>query len=104
MKFRGVLLLLFLVPLTWGLLTLARGVVIPIAPRCPHIQVDQQGEEHPGPMRPEFTCHLYNTGLGEPTGTRTYEQQKNAQKEERGEYYERGAVYIVYALAGLGAM
>ncbi|WP_367323044.1 hypothetical protein [Streptomyces sp. HUAS ZL42] len=75
MKLRGVLLVLFLLPLLWGLITLARGRAADGAPECPGLQLDEVGEEHPGRLRPGFTCHVpYDTVTGRSTGTRLRRQ------------------------------
>ncbi len=96
------LLALFLLPLLWGLITLAMGRASYGAPRCPGIQLDEVGEEHPGRMRPGFTCALgYSTETGRSTATSTYEQLKYAQERERSGYYRRGAGYAAYGVAGL---
>ncbi|QOV38300.1 hypothetical protein IM697_07905 [Streptomyces ferrugineus] len=41
MRFRGVLLMLFLLPLAWGLITLGSGRSVPVAPKCPGLQLDE---------------------------------------------------------------
>ncbi|MFI7415199.1 hypothetical protein ACIBU0_41855 [Streptomyces sp. NPDC049627] len=105
MRFRGVLLALFLLPLAWGLITLASGRAVSVAPKCPGLQLDEVGEEHPGRMRPGFTCAVgYDTATGRSTGTRTYEQQKYAQEQERDGRYLRGAGYVTYSAVGLAVL
>ncbi|EKX60520.1 hypothetical protein STRIP9103_03138 [Streptomyces ipomoeae 91-03] len=95
-------LVLFLIPVVLGLADLVRAVAVPGAPECPGIALDEVGEEHPGPMRPGFTCHLYDDWTTmRPTGTRTFEQQKNAQDAERDDHYARALGYIAYGIAGL---
>jgi hypothetical protein len=102
MRFRGVLLVLFLLPPAWGLITLVRGPATPVAPRCPGLQLDKEGEENPGRMRPGFTCVIsYDTATGRSTGTRTYDQQRYAQQTDRNNHFQRGIGYVAYGAAGL---
>jgi hypothetical protein len=102
---RSALLALFLLPLLWGLITLATGRASYGAPRCPGLQLDEVGEEHPGPMRPGFTCAVdYSTTTGRSTATSTYEQQKYAQERARQDHYQRGALYTAYGAAGLAVL
>ncbi|CAM5423622.1 Transmembrane protein OS=Streptomyces aurantiogriseus OX=66870 GN=GCM10010251_70040 PE=4 SV=1 [Streptomyces aurantiogriseus] len=102
-KFRGALLLLFLLPLAWGLINLLRGAADPGAPRCPGVALDEVGEEHPGRMRPSHTCRLFDDST-RPTGTRTYEEQRNAQVEQREDHFKAGLAYTVYGVAGVGVV
>lgn len=98
------LLVLFLLPLLWGFVTLLRGAASYGAPECPGLQLGADGESHPGPMRPGFTCNVdYNdrSGSGRSTATRTYEQQKYAQVKARIGHFERGILYTAYGAAGL---
>ena len=55
-------------------------------------------------MRPGFRCTLYDGRTMRITGTRTYEQQKNAQDEQRRHFCTEGALLLTYGLAGLGAV
>ena len=98
-------MVLFLLPLGWGLINLLQGAASHGTPDCPGILLDATGEDHPGPMRPEFTCHLYagDVSAGS-TGTRTYKQARNAEEAERGGYYGRGLAYSAYGVAGLGVL
>lgn len=99
MKFRGGLALLFLLPVAWGVFSLLGGVAAATGAPCPGIVLDEQGEEHPGPMRRGQTCSLYDGGRL--TGTATYEQRKNAQAARQNDLFGRGAAYTVYGLVGL---
>ncbi|WP_093908495.1 hypothetical protein [Streptomyces sp. cf386] len=102
---RGALVALFLLPLLWGLVTLARGASSYGAPECPGLQQGEDGESHPGPMRRGHTCAVsYSTENGRSTGTRTYDQQKYAQERDRSGLYWRGAGYVAYGTAGLLAL
>ncbi|MGI5375436.1 hypothetical protein ACQEV2_14535 [Streptomyces sp. CA-251387] len=102
MRSRGVLVALFLLPLAWGLVSLASGRAVSVVPECPGLQLDDVGEEHPGRMRPGFTCAVgYDNATGRSTGTRTYDQQKFAQETERDGRYLRGAGYLAYSAVGL---
>ncbi|MFI5678081.1 hypothetical protein [Streptomyces cellulosae] len=101
MKFRGVFLVLFLLPLLWGLITLAKGAATSVAPHCDGLQLGADGEEHPGRMRRGFTCHIDYALDGRSAGTRTYDQQKYAQIRERRGYLVQGTVYVTYGAAGL---
>lgn len=60
MRFRGVLLVLFLLPVAVGLMYAAKAVGVPAAPECPGMPLDREGEESPGPMGPHSTCDLYD--------------------------------------------
>lgn len=98
------LLVLFLLPLLWGFVSLLRGAASYGAPQCPGLQLGKDGEEHPGSMRPGFTCHVnYNdrSGSGQSTATRTYKQQKYAQVQDRIDHFERGILHTAYGAAGL---
>ncbi|MCL8014808.1 hypothetical protein [Streptomyces sp. AS02] len=101
-ELRGVLLALFLLPLLWGLITLARGASSDGVPECPGLQLGEDGESHPGPMRRGYTCAVsYSTATGRSTGTRTYDEQKYAQEQARSGLYWRGAGHVAYGTAGL---
>ncbi|MFI6933156.1 hypothetical protein [Streptomyces sp. NPDC050287] len=94
-------LVLFLLPLAWGLITLAQGRATPVAPHCDGLQLGADGEETPSRMRRGFTCYIDYSLDGRSAGTRTYDQQKYAQERERSRYYLHGTLYIAYGTAGL---
>lgn len=103
MRFRAVLLVLFLIPLLWGVVSLLRAGSAYGVPDCPGIQLDEVGEEHPGPFRRGDTCHLYYDNDGSHSiGTSTYEQLKVAQELKRRSLYRQGALFTLYGAAGTG--
>ena len=103
MRFRGVLVVLFLLPLLWGALCLLRAGAANGIPDCPGLLLGKDGEDHPSPMHRTDTCELsYDTESARTTGTSTYEQLKYAQELKRESLYRQGGLFTLYGAAGLG--
>ncbi|WP_234477862.1 hypothetical protein [Streptomyces sp. MBT65] len=103
MRFRAVLVVLFVLPLLWGALSLLRAGAAYGAPDCPGLQLDAEGESSPGPMRKGDRCALsYDTATGRSTGTSTYDQLKFAQEVKRRSLGREGALFVLYGAAGIG--
>ncbi|UED83275.1 hypothetical protein [Streptomyces profundus] len=66
---------------------------------CPGENVGEDGEEHPGPMRPGDTeCAVLDGSVG--VATRSYEQQRRVQSLERQRGARNGALLFAYGTAG----
>ncbi|MET7451529.1 hypothetical protein ABZT03_06455 [Streptomyces sp. NPDC005574] len=103
MRYRAVLIALFLIPLLWGAVSLLRAASAHGTPDCPGLQLGPDGEDHPGPMRPGDTCALsYDTATGHSIGTGTYQQAVFAQDLKRRSLYRQGTLFIFYGAAGTG--
>lgn len=101
MRLRGVFIALFLFPLAWGVITLLRAGAAYGVPDCPGVQLDDDGEDHPGRMRQGYTCALdYNVNGGDSTGTATYDQLKYAQEVKPVDLLGQGLLYTLYGTAG----
>ncbi|WP_371798226.1 hypothetical protein OG963_01825 [Streptomyces sp. NBC_01707] len=104
MRLRGVFIAFFLVPLAWGVITLLRAGAAHGVPDCPGLQLGEDGEDHPGPMRQGHTCALdYSVRGGDSTGTATFDQLKYAQEVKRGDLLGQGLLYTLYGTAGAAA-
>ncbi len=99
------LLVLFFIPLLWGAVSLLRAASAYGVPDCPGIQLDEVGEEHPGPFRHGHMCKLYyGNDTDHSIGTSTYEQLKVAQGLKRRSLYRQGVLFTLYGVAGTGAV
>ncbi|WP_329170298.1 hypothetical protein OG939_31895 [Streptomyces sp. NBC_01685] len=99
MKHSVVLVILFAVPGLWGAATLGSALTALTDIVCPGENVKEDGEEHPGPMRPGDTgCAVLDGSVS--VGTRTYEQQRRVQSLERREDAMTGALLLAYGTAG----
>ncbi|MFE2420368.1 hypothetical protein [Streptomyces hokutonensis] len=105
MRFRGALLVLFVLPLLWGALSLLRAGAASGPPDCPGLQLDAEGESSPGHMREGDRCALsYDTATGRSTGTSTYDQLKFAQEVKRRSLGREGALFVLYGVTGIGVV
>ncbi|MFG2369237.1 hypothetical protein ACGFY3_47965 [Streptomyces mirabilis] len=105
MRFRGVLSVLFLLPLLWGALSLLRAGAAYGAPDCPGLHLNAEGESSPGHMREGDRCALsYDTATGRSTGMSTYDQLKFAQEVKRRSLRREGALFVLYGATGIGIM
>ncbi|WP_280881264.1 hypothetical protein [Streptomyces pseudovenezuelae] len=97
------LLVLFLIPLLWGVVSLLRAGSAYGIPDCPGLHLGADGEDHPGRMRRGDTCQLsYDTVTGHSVGTSTYQQLKFAQDLKRRSLYRQGTCFTLYGMAGTG--
>lgn len=99
MRYRAVLVAFFLVPGLWGVVSVTDAVTASDEVVCPGENVGEDGEEHPGPMRPGDRHCVVLDGAGA-VGTRTYEQQQRVQSLERRRDARNGALLLAYAAAG----
>ncbi|NEB01045.1 hypothetical protein G3I78_18545 [Streptomyces sp. SID13726] len=96
------LLVLFLLPLLWGVIDLLRAGAARGAPECPGLQLGEDGEDHPGAMRKGYTCALdYDTSSGRSVGTSSYEQVKYGQEVKRKSLSWQGTGFVLYGAAGI---
>ncbi|WP_406458701.1 hypothetical protein OH768_29840 [Streptomyces sp. NBC_01622] len=102
MRFRVVLIVLFLIPLLWGTVSLLRAGSA-YGAYCPGALSGADGESHPDPMRPGDRCELsYDTGTGRSIGTSTYEQVMFGRELKRRSLYQQGTLFTLYGTAGMG--
>jgi hypothetical protein len=100
MKYRTVLVGLFLVPAVWGLPTLVGALTASTEVTCPGENVGADGEERPGPMRPGDTrCGVLDGSLD--VGRRDYEEQQRVQSLDRHRDAMSGALLLAYSAAGV---
>ncbi|CAL9299779.1 hypothetical protein [Streptomyces sp. SudanB91_2054] len=104
MRFRGLLLGLFLLPAVVGAYLLAGSATEDGTPRCDGIIEEYGDAERSGPMKPGETCDLYDFADGRSQGTRSYEQQRKAQETKASKHGLVGGVCLVYGLAGACAV
>lgn len=103
MRSRTVLLILFLIPLLWGLASLLRAGEAYGAPDCPGLHLGADGEERPGAMRRGDRCELsYDTATGRSAGTSTYQQLELAQELKRHSLHKQGSWWTLYGVVGMG--
>ena len=101
MRCRAVLLVLFLLPLLWGVVSLLRAGAAYGIPDCPGLQLDAHGEESPGAMHRSDRCKLsYDNATGRSIGTSTYDQLKFAQEVKRRDLKRQGALFTLYGATG----
>ncbi|AIV35795.1 hypothetical protein LMJ38_12680 [Streptomyces sp. R1] len=101
---RGYLVALFVVPVVVGVYLLSEPTFTGGTPQCDGIIEEYGDSERSGPMKPGQTCDLYDFHDGRSAGTRTYEQQKKAQREEAKENRRAGGWWLAYGAAGLFAV
>ncbi|MDT0445126.1 hypothetical protein [Streptomyces johnsoniae] len=90
---------LLLVPAAWGAASLVGSLTASTEVVCPGENVREDGEEHPGPMRPGDTgCAVLDGSVM--VGTRTYEQQQRTQSLERRRDAENGILLLTYSAVG----
>ncbi len=97
--YRIALVALLLVPAAWGTASLAGSLTASREVVCPGENVGEDGEEHPGPMRPGDTrCSVLDGSVA--VATRTYEQQQRVQSLERRRGARNGVLLLTYSAAG----
>ncbi|MEV3908668.1 hypothetical protein [Streptomyces canus] len=104
MRSRTVLLILFLIPLLWGMVSLLRAGSAEGVPDCPGLHLGADGEEHSGAMKRGDRCELsYDNASGHSVGTSTYQQLEFAQELKRKSLSKQGTWLLAYAVVGMGA-
>jgi hypothetical protein len=103
-RFRSLLLVLFLVPVAVGAYVLTEAATADGTPRCDGIIEEYGDAERSGPMKPGQTCDLYDFTDGRSAGTRTYAQQQKAQEEGAADGYRTGGLWLAYGVAGLAVV
>ncbi|MFJ9242246.1 hypothetical protein [Streptomyces sp. NPDC101776] len=99
---RGVLLILFALPLLLGVLLLAAGSDDG-APDCTGLHLGANGKARSGAMRRGDLCRLsYDKDTGRSAGTSTYQQLEFAQELERRTHHREGAWLTLYGAVGMG--
>ncbi|WP_158621332.1 hypothetical protein [Streptomyces triticirhizae] len=99
MRWRVALVAFFLVPGLWGATNLVSALTASTEVVCPGENVGEDGEEHPGPMRPgDAECAVLDGSVA--VGTRTYEQQRQVQSLERRRDARNGTLLLAYGAAG----
>ncbi|MFB7600958.1 hypothetical protein [Streptomyces sp. NPDC056160] len=98
MKYRAVLLAFFLLPVLWGVVSLAGALTASAEVVCPGENV-RDGEEHPGPMRPgDSECSVLEGSLA--VASRTYEEQRHYQSLRRRREARNGGLLMAYGTVG----
>ncbi|KAB8166380.1 hypothetical protein FH609_023790 [Streptomyces sp. 3MP-14] len=99
MRWRVALLAFFLVPALWGATDLVGALTASSEVVCPGENVGEDGEEHPGPMRPgDAECAVLDGAVA--VGTRSYEQQRQVQSLERRRGVRDGTLLLAYGATG----
>ena len=104
MRSRGVLLVLFALPLLLGVILLIKASSEDGVPDCTGRHLGADGKERSGVMRRGDRCQLsYDKSTGRSAGSSTYQQLEFAQELERRTHRREGTWLTLYAVVGMGA-